>query len=81
MTGQHLCQGAGLEFKKGCVCMQDMLFTYTVLATDYTLPLFKQQSHPVKKIFGTMQSLWKRFSYSPKKAEALKVVQSILNSP
>ena len=33
MTGQHLCQGAGLEFKKGCVCMQDMLFTYTVLAS------------------------------------------------
>ncbi|KAI6654448.1 hypothetical protein LOD99_844 [Oopsacas minuta] len=29
----------------------------------------------INKMFGTMTSLWKLFYYSPKKAEALKVVQ------
>ena len=28
---------------------------------------------PIKKTFGTMESLWKLFYYSPKKAEALKM--------
>ena len=32
-------------------------------------------------MFGTMCSLWKMFYYSPKKAEALKNIQSILNLP
>ena len=36
---------------------------------------------PVKKMFGTMGNLWKLFYYSPKKAEALKEVQSILKLP
>ncbi|KAI6658236.1 Zinc finger protein [Oopsacas minuta] len=35
----------------------------------------------INKMFGTMTSLWKLFYYSPKKAEALKVVQSVLNLP
>ena len=35
----------------------------------------------VKKMFGTMGNLWKLFYYSPKKAEALKEVQSVLNLP
>ena len=33
----------------------------------------------VKKMFGTMASLWKLFYYSQKKAEALKDVQSVLS--
>ena len=36
---------------------------------------------PIKKMFGTMESLWKLFYYSPKKAEALKDVQCVLNMP
>ena len=32
-------------------------------------------------MFGTMTNLWKLFYYSPKKAEALKVVQAVLNLP
>ena len=32
-------------------------------------------------MFGTMESLWKMFYYSPKKAEALKNVQCVLNLP
>ena len=35
----------------------------------------------VKKMFGTMGNLWKFFYYSPKKAEALKEVQSVLKLP
>ncbi len=35
----------------------------------------------IKKMFGTMESLWKLFYYSPKKAEALKDVQNILGLP
>lgn len=35
----------------------------------------------INKIFGTMTNLWKLFYYSPKKAEALKVVQSVLSLP
>ena len=35
----------------------------------------------IKKLFGTMTNLWKLFYYSPKKAEALKVVQSVLRLP
>ena len=35
----------------------------------------------IKKMFGTMTNLWKLFYYSPKKAEALKVVQSVLSLP
>ncbi|KAI6656129.1 Zinc finger protein [Oopsacas minuta] len=35
----------------------------------------------INKMFSTMTSLWKLFYYSPKKAEALKVVQSVLNLP
>ena len=35
----------------------------------------------INKMFGTMTNLWKLFYYSPKKAEALKVVQSVLNLP
>ena len=32
-------------------------------------------------MFGTMTNLWKLFYYSPKKAEALKAVQSVLSLP
>ena len=32
-------------------------------------------------MFGTMTTLWKMFYYSPKKAEALKIVQSVLGLP
>lgn len=35
----------------------------------------------IKNMFGTMTNLWKMFHYSPKKAEALKVVQSVLQLP
>ena len=35
----------------------------------------------IKKMFGTMTNIWKLFYYSPKKAEALKVVQSVLSLP
>ena len=35
----------------------------------------------INKMFGTMTNLWKMFFYSPKKAEALKDVQSVLNLP
>ena len=35
----------------------------------------------IKKFFGTMTNLWKLLYYSPKKAEALKVVQSVLRLP
>ena len=35
----------------------------------------------INKMFGTMTNLWKLFYYSPKKAEALKVVQSVLSLP
>ena len=35
----------------------------------------------IKKMFGTMTTLWKMFYYSPKKAEALKNVQSVLGLP
>ena len=35
----------------------------------------------IKRIFGTMTNLWKMFYYSPKKAEALKSIQLILNLP
>ena len=35
----------------------------------------------IKKIFGTMGNIWKLFFYSPKKAESLKAVQSVLKLP
>ena len=35
----------------------------------------------VRRMFGTMTNLWKLFYYSPKKAEALKNVQSVLCMP
>ena len=35
----------------------------------------------IKKMFGTMTNLWKLFYYSPKKAQALKDVQSVLSLP
>ena len=35
----------------------------------------------IKKMFGTMGSIWKLFFYSPKKAENLKEVQSVLKLP
>ena len=35
----------------------------------------------IKKMFGTMTTLWKMFYYSPKKAEALNNVQSVLGLP
>ena len=35
----------------------------------------------IKKMFGTMTTLWKFFYYSPKKAEALKSIQTVLNLP
>ena len=35
----------------------------------------------INKMFGTMTNLWKLFYYSPKKAEALKVVQAVLSLP
>ena len=34
-----------------------------------------------KKVFGMMTNLWKLFYYSPRKAEALKEVSSVLNLP
>ena len=33
------------------------------------------------KMFGTMGNIWKLFFYSPKKAESLKEVQSVLKLP
>ena len=35
----------------------------------------------VNKMFGTMGNIWKLFFYSPKKAESLKEVQSVLKLP
>ena len=35
----------------------------------------------IKKVFGMMLNLWKLFYYSPKKAESLREVQSILKHP
>ena len=35
----------------------------------------------VNKMFGTMGNVWKLFLYSPKKAESLKEVQSVLMLP
>ena len=35
----------------------------------------------IKRMFGTMTSWWKLFHYSPKKAETLKHVQSVLSLP
>ncbi len=35
----------------------------------------------IKRMFGTMTSLWKMFYYSPKKAQALRNIQSILSLP
>ena len=35
----------------------------------------------IKKMFGTMGNIWKLFFYSPKKAESLKAVQSVLKLP
>ena len=35
----------------------------------------------IKKMFGTMGDIWKLFFYSPKKAESLKAVQSVLKLP
>ena len=35
----------------------------------------------INKMFGTMTNLWKLFYYSPKKAEALRAVQSVLSLP
>ena len=35
----------------------------------------------VKKMFGTMGNIWKLCFYSPKKAESLKEVQSVLKLP
>ena len=40
-----------------------------------------QSVETVYKMFGTMQSLWKLFYYSPKKAQALKDVQAVLSLP
>ena len=35
----------------------------------------------IKKMFGTLGNIWKLFFYSPKKAESLKAVQSVLKLP
>ena len=35
----------------------------------------------IKKMFGTVGNIWKLFFYSPKKAESLKAVQSVLKLP
>ena len=35
----------------------------------------------IKKMFGTMGNIWKLFFYSPKKAESLKAVQSLIKLP
>ena len=35
----------------------------------------------IKRMFGTMTSLWKMLHYSPKQAETLKNIQSILSLP
>ena len=40
-----------------------------------------KKSPEVKKMFGMMGNLWKLFYYSPKKAESLKEIQSILKLP
>ena len=40
-----------------------------------------ESDNAIKKTFGTMTNLWKLFYYSPKKAQALKDVQSVLSLP
>ena len=35
----------------------------------------------VKRVFGTLLTVWKTFHYSPKKAEKLADIQAVLNSP
>ena len=39
------------------------------------------ESIPAVKVFSTMDNLWKLFYDSPKKAEALKELQSVLKLP
>ena len=35
----------------------------------------------VKKVFGTLLTMWKAFHYSPKKAEKLAEIQAVLEAP
>ena len=35
----------------------------------------------MKRMFGTLLTLWKTFHYSPKKAEKLTEIQKVLDAP
>ena len=39
------------------------------------------EHNEVKRVFGTLLTMWKAFHYSPKKAEELAEVQAFLNAP
>lgn len=54
-----------------CKCHQLQLATLN--ATD--------EHREVKRVLGTLLSIWKAFQYSPKKAEKLAEIQAELNAP
>ena len=40
-----------------------------------------KEHNEVKRVLGTLLTIWKTFHYSPKKAETLVEIQAVLNSP
>ena len=85
LVGQHYDGAATLS---GCHNGVQRRITAHVLyihCTSHRLQLASIQAAEsvatIKKIFGTMTNLLKMFHNSPKKAEALKSVQSVLSLP
>lgn len=77
------CQGRGVVFKQGydynhlvlCMCIADVI-------NCNWLPLNAANEHrEVKRVLGTLMTIWKAFHYSPKKAEKLAEIQAELNAP
>ena len=72
-----------MEFKKGMRTLA--AHTFYIHCACHRLQLASMQAAnsvpEIKKMFGTMGNIWKLFFYSPKKAESLKAVQSVLKLP
>ena len=72
-----------MEFKKG---MRPLAaHSFYIYCASHSLQLASMQAAnsvpEIRKMFGTMGNIWKFFFYSPKKAESLKAVQSVLKLP
>ncbi len=79
---QTQCLAKEVEFNYGYDYTHLVLCTCIVDVTNSNYKNSAADEHrEVKRVLGTLLTIWKSFYYSPRKAEKLAEIQAVLNAP